>query len=80
MSERYCCANICLLISLWSILLFRRNYTKFIVVNLKTLISDIETWSVSGIDDTWIFVLVASSIGVLLLGALLAMFLLKCRE
>ncbi|XP_019867747.1 uncharacterized protein LOC109596617 isoform X2 [Aethina tumida] len=41
---------------------------------------DIETWSVSGIDDTWIFVLVASSIGVLLLGALLAMFLLKCRE
>ncbi|XP_076251989.1 uncharacterized protein LOC143191104 isoform X1 [Rhynchophorus ferrugineus] len=42
---------------------------------------DIETnWNVSGIDDTWILVLVASSIGVLLLGALLAMFLLKCRE
>lgn len=38
------------------------------------------TWSVSGIDDTWLLVLVASSIGVLLLGALLAMFLLKCRE
>ncbi|XP_030762223.1 uncharacterized protein LOC115887032 isoform X2 [Sitophilus oryzae] len=42
---------------------------------------DIETnWNVSGIDDTWLLVLVASSIGVLLLGALLAMFLLKCRE
>ncbi|CAH1373479.1 unnamed protein product [Tenebrio molitor] len=41
---------------------------------------DIETWSVTAIDDTWLLVLVASSIGVLLLGALLAMFLLKCRE
>ncbi|KAF2900323.1 hypothetical protein ILUMI_05858 [Ignelater luminosus] len=42
---------------------------------------DLETtWSVSNIDDTWLLVLVASSIGVLLLGALLAMFLLKCRE
>ncbi|XP_022905865.1 uncharacterized protein [Onthophagus taurus] len=41
---------------------------------------EIESWSVSGIDDTWLLVLVASSIGVLLLGALLAMFLLKCRE
>ncbi|KAH0821877.1 hypothetical protein GEV33_000914 [Tenebrio molitor] len=40
----------------------------------------IETWSVTAIDDTWLLVLVASSIGVLLLGALLAMFLLKCRE
>ncbi|KAJ8962396.1 hypothetical protein NQ318_018380 [Aromia moschata] len=39
---------------------------------------DVESWS--GIDDTWLLVLVASSIGVLLLGALLAMFLLKCRE
>uniref|UniRef100_A0A6P7GMZ0 Uncharacterized protein LOC114344643 isoform X1 n=1 Tax=Diabrotica virgifera virgifera TaxID=50390 RepID=A0A6P7GMZ0_DIAVI len=39
---------------------------------------DVETWS--GIGDTWLLVLVASSIGVLLLGALLAMFLLKCRE
>ncbi|XP_017783897.1 PREDICTED: uncharacterized protein LOC108567751 isoform X2 [Nicrophorus vespilloides] len=41
---------------------------------------DVESWSVSNIDDTWLLVLVASSIGVLLLGALLAMFLLKCRE
>nr|XP_001808956.1 PREDICTED: uncharacterized protein LOC100142496 isoform X1 [Tribolium castaneum] len=41
---------------------------------------DIESWSVTAIDDTWLLVLVASSIGVLLLGALLAMFLLKCRE
>nr|CAI5837977.1 unnamed protein product [Callosobruchus analis] len=39
---------------------------------------DIEAWS--GIGDTWLLVVVASSIGVLLLGALLAMFLLKCRE
>lgn len=30
--------------------------------------------------DTWLLVLVASSIGVLFLGALLALFLLKCRE
>ncbi|ENN74484.1 hypothetical protein D910_03889 [Dendroctonus ponderosae] len=37
-------------------------------------------WNVSGIGDTWLLVLVASSIGVLLLGALLAMFLIKCRE
>jgi len=41
---------------------------------------DVETWSVSNIDDTWLLVLVVSTIGVLLLGALLAMFLLKCRE
>ncbi|XP_045483584.1 uncharacterized protein LOC123688891 [Harmonia axyridis] len=37
-----------------------------------------ETWST--LDDTWLLVLIVSSIGVLLLGALLAMFLLKCRE
>ncbi|XP_066253874.1 uncharacterized protein [Euwallacea similis] len=37
-------------------------------------------WNVSGIGDTWLLILVGSSIGVLLLGALLAMFLLKCRE
>jgi hypothetical protein len=30
-------------------------------------------------DDTWLLVLIASSVGVLLLGALLALFLLKCR-
>ncbi|CAH0553384.1 unnamed protein product [Brassicogethes aeneus] len=41
---------------------------------------DFESWTGSGINDTWLLVLVASSIGVLLLGALLAMFLLKCRE
>lgn len=41
---------------------------------------EVESWAMSGIDDTWLLVLVASSIGVLLLGALLAMFLLKCRE
>ncbi|KAK9871373.1 hypothetical protein WA026_011629 [Henosepilachna vigintioctopunctata] len=39
---------------------------------------EVETWS--ALDDTWLLVLIASSIGVLLLGALLAMFLLKCRE
>ncbi|KAL1491768.1 hypothetical protein ABEB36_012317 [Hypothenemus hampei] len=37
-------------------------------------------WNVSGIGDTWLLVLIGSSIGVLILGALLAMFLLKCRE
>ncbi|XP_050296085.1 uncharacterized protein LOC126735999 isoform X2 [Anthonomus grandis grandis] len=37
-------------------------------------------WNVSGIGDTWLLALVASTIGVLILGALLAMFLLKCRE
>lgn len=41
---------------------------------------DVDNWSVGGLEDTWLLVLVASSIGVLLLGALLAMFLLKCRE
>jgi hypothetical protein len=30
-------------------------------------------------DDTWLLVLVASCAGVLLLGALLALFVLKCR-
>ncbi|XP_069702623.1 uncharacterized protein [Periplaneta americana] len=30
-------------------------------------------------DDTWLLVLIASCVGVLLLGALLALFLLKCR-
>nr|CAD7575352.1 unnamed protein product [Timema californicum] len=30
-------------------------------------------------DDTWLLVLVSSCVGVLLLGALLALFLLKCR-
>lgn len=33
-----------------------------------------------GLDDTWIFVLVSSCVGVLMLGALLAMILIKCRE
>ncbi|XP_065170290.1 uncharacterized protein [Atheta coriaria] len=40
---------------------------------------DVDPWSPT-IGDTWLLVLVASAIGVLLLGALLAMFLLKCRE
>lgn len=31
-------------------------------------------------DDTWPLVLVAASVGVLVLGALLALFLLRCRE
>jgi hypothetical protein len=30
-------------------------------------------------DDTWLLVLIASCLGVLLLGALLALFVLKCR-
>jgi hypothetical protein len=30
-------------------------------------------------DDTWLLVLIASSVGVFLLGALLALFVLKCR-
>ncbi|XP_018329070.1 uncharacterized protein LOC108739590 isoform X2 [Agrilus planipennis] len=41
---------------------------------------DVETWAASTIDDTWLLILVASSVVVLLLGALLAMFLLKCRD
>jgi hypothetical protein len=58
-----------------------KNETKFNKIkNFQKLFPDIETWSVTAIDDTWLLVLVASSIGVLLLGALLAMFLLKCRE
>lgn len=40
---------------------------------------EVESTSWSG-SDTWLLVVVASSIGVLLLGALLALFLLKCRE
>ncbi|KAF6205832.1 hypothetical protein GE061_020006 [Apolygus lucorum] len=32
------------------------------------------------LDDTWLFVLISCSIGVLLLGSLLALLLLKCRE
>jgi hypothetical protein len=51
-----------------------------LIKKFQKLFPDIETWSVTAIDDTWLLVLVASSIGVLLLGALLAMFLLKCRE
>ncbi|XP_044761564.1 uncharacterized protein LOC123318865 isoform X2 [Coccinella septempunctata] len=39
---------------------------------------EVETWS--SIDDTWLLVLIASSIGILLIGALLAIFLLKFRE
>lgn len=54
--------------------------TSMLYCTNSCLFVDIETWSVSNIDDTWLLVLVASSIGVLLLGALLAMFLLKCRE
>ncbi|ETN65571.1 hypothetical protein AND_002656 [Anopheles darlingi] len=34
----------------------------------------------NGVDDTWVLVLIASCVGVLLLGALLAMVLLKCRD
>lgn len=34
----------------------------------------------NGATDPWLLVVVASSIGVLLLGALLALFLLKCRD
>ncbi|BES93174.1 Hypothetical protein NTJ_05980 [Nesidiocoris tenuis] len=32
------------------------------------------------LDDTWLFVLISCSIGVLLLGSMLALLLLKCRE
>lgn len=32
------------------------------------------------LEDTWIFILVSSCVGVLLLGALLALILIKCRE
>lgn len=31
-------------------------------------------------DDTWMLVLISSCVGVILLGALLAMVVLKCRE
>ncbi|XP_058062690.1 uncharacterized protein LOC131212727 isoform X1 [Anopheles bellator] len=34
----------------------------------------------NGVDDTWVLVLISSCVGVLLLGALLAMVLLKCRD
>ncbi|XP_053673221.1 uncharacterized protein LOC128723497 [Anopheles nili] len=34
----------------------------------------------NGMDDTWVLVLISSCVGVLLLGALLAMVLLKCRD
>uniref|UniRef100_A0A182J102 Uncharacterized protein n=1 Tax=Anopheles atroparvus TaxID=41427 RepID=A0A182J102_ANOAO len=34
----------------------------------------------NGMDDTWVLVLISSCIGVLLLGALLAMVLIKCRD
>lgn len=33
-----------------------------------------------GIEDTWVFILVSSCVGVLLLGALLAFILIKCRD
>lgn len=33
-----------------------------------------------GMEDTWLFVLISSCVGVLLLGALLAMLIMKCRE
>ncbi|XP_055713487.1 uncharacterized protein LOC129807910 [Phlebotomus papatasi] len=33
-----------------------------------------------GVEDTWLFVLISSCVGVLLLGAILAMILMKCRE
>lgn len=36
--------------------------------------------SANGMDDTWVFVLISSCVGVLLLGALLAMVLIKCRD
>ncbi|XP_024083289.1 uncharacterized protein LOC106667854 isoform X2 [Cimex lectularius] len=32
------------------------------------------------LDDTWLFILISCSVGVLLLGSLLAILLLKCRE
>lgn len=62
--------------------LIKTNPNYFANRNIKFFqLLDVDTaWSVSSIDDTWLLVLVASSIGVLLLGALLAMFLLKCRE
>ncbi|KFB49563.1 AGAP008385-PA-like protein [Anopheles sinensis] len=34
----------------------------------------------NGMDDTWVLVLISSCVGVLLLGALLAMVLIKCRD
>lgn len=33
-----------------------------------------------GMEDTWVFILVSSCVGVLLLGALLAFILIKCRD
>lgn len=49
-----------------------------LIVKTIFIVAEAETWST--LDDTWLLVLIVSSIGVLLLGALLAMFLLKCRE
>ncbi|KAL1138956.1 hypothetical protein AAG570_009018 [Ranatra chinensis] len=34
----------------------------------------------ASVDDTWLLVLISCSVGVLLLGSLLALLLLKCRE
>lgn len=34
----------------------------------------------SGLENTWLFVLISSCVGVLILGGLLAVILLKCRE
>lgn len=50
----------------------------YISLRWNLIFLEVDTWS--SLDDTWLLVLIASSIGVLLLGALLAMFLLKCRE
>ncbi|XP_055596635.1 uncharacterized protein LOC129746780 [Uranotaenia lowii] len=41
---------------------------------------DLIELSGNAIDDTWVFVLISSCVGVLLLGALLAMILIKCRD
>lgn len=35
---------------------------------------------VKGIDDSWIVIIISSCVGVLFLGVLLAMLLIKCRE
>ena len=34
----------------------------------------------NGLENTWLFVLISSCVGVLILGGLLAVILLKCRE
>lgn len=34
----------------------------------------------TGLENTWLFVLISSCVGVLILGGLLAVILLKCRE